>query len=92
LTLREKLRDDTSRSKGHSLSFPESRSDTVRKRNPTDLNAAEAFGVPNAAALYSVGANVFFDVMNDRGPIAPHSLHCTASAMGSLSMVMTETS
>ena len=33
----------------------------MRKRNPNDLNAAEAFRLPDAAKLKSVGANVLRD-------------------------------
>ena len=35
----------------------------MRKRSPNDLAAAEAYRVPDAAALYSLGANVLFDAI-----------------------------
>jgi hypothetical protein len=45
----------------------------LRKRNPTDLNTAEAFRIPDAARLYSVGANVFFDAIR-RGELEASKL------------------
>ncbi len=45
----------------------------MRKRNPTNLAAAEAFRVPDAASLYSVGANVFFDAIR-RGELEASKL------------------
>lgn len=45
----------------------------MRKRNPTDLTTAEAFRVPDAAMLYSVGANVFFDAIR-RGELEASKL------------------
>jgi hypothetical protein len=45
----------------------------MRKRNPNDLDKAEAFRVPDAAARYSVGANVFFDAIR-RGELEASKL------------------
>ena len=45
----------------------------MRKRNPNDLNAAEAFRLPDAAKLKSVGANVLRDAIK-RGELEASKL------------------